>query len=164
MIGERIKELRDNEAQGKFADRLGVSRNTVMRYENGDRQPDAIFITTLCKAYNVNANWLLTGEGQKHQGTESLAYPVTTLTLGEHVDLLAKIHNSGNTVLIKAIDANLHAFTEAIDNKALAQRAIDMMDEMNKRVLTLESKLAHLEKENEELKKKPPDSKQQAMG
>jgi transcriptional regulator with XRE-family HTH domain len=164
MIGERIKQIRGKEPQEEFAKRFGVSRSTILRYESDERKPDTDFIAALCKAYNVNANWLLTGEEQKIQGAESLAYPATTFTLGEHVDLLAKIHNSGNTVLIKAIDANLHAFTEAIDNKALAQRAIDMMDEMNKRVLTLENKLAHLEKENEELKRKPPDSKQQAMG
>ena len=127
-----------------------------MRYETGERKPDSDFIADICKAYNVNSDWLLSGEGPKHKGDRAAAYPEATLTLGENVELLAKIHNSGNTVLIKAITANLHAFSEAIDNKALALKAIDMMEGMNKRMLDMEKKLTRLEEENKQLKTGPP--------
>ena len=90
--------------------------------------------------------------------------PSDNLGLGESVELLAKIYNSGNKVLIRAIAANLNAFGEAIDNKALAQKAIDMMDGMNRRILAMENDLAKLKEENEALRKDPPGHKQQAEG
>lgn len=42
--------------------RFGISRNTVMRYESGDRKPDSDFIAALCQEYNVSADWLLDKE------------------------------------------------------------------------------------------------------
>ena len=68
MIGERIKQLRGKERQELFAERFGVSRSTILRYESGYRDPDASFIIALCREYNVSANWLLFGEGYKNVG------------------------------------------------------------------------------------------------
>jgi len=175
MIGERIRELRGKETQVQWEVRFGVTRDTIRRYERGTNPPDADFIAILCEAYNINANWLITGKGTKDLNSQQIApekqdggatpMPSDKLGLGESVELLAKIYNSGNKVLIRAIAANLHAFSEAVDNKALAQRAIDMMDEMNKRVLALEKDLAILKEENEELKKREPENDQhQATG
>jgi len=70
------------------------------------------------------------------------AMPYDNIGLGESVELLAKIYNSGNTVLIRAIAANLHAFSEAIDNKILALNTVNMMKEMDKRMTVMEKKLA----------------------
>jgi len=175
MIGERIRELRGKETQVQWEVRFGVTRDTIRRYERGTNPPDADFIAILCEAYNINAHWLITGKGTKDLNSQQIApekqdggatpMPSDKLGLGESVELLAKIYNSGNKVLIRAIAANLHAFSEAVDNKALAQRAIDMMDEMNKRVLALEKDLAILKEENEELKKREPENDQhQATG
>lgn len=75
--------------------------------------------------------------------------PDDDIGLGESVELLAKIYNSGNQVLVRAIAANLHAFSEAVDNKALAMKTVGMMEEMNKRMLSLEEKLAKMESEGD---------------
>jgi len=168
MVGDRINELRGNETQGSFCERFGISKSSIARYENGTNQPDAKFLVALCDAYNVHANWLLTGEGPKYRDTSSPVATNTTIAhmpsdnlgLGESVELLAKIYNSGNTVLIRAIAANLNAFSEAIDNKDIAQKAINMMDEMNKRMLAMESSIATLQNENKELKKDQPRNNQ----
>ena len=176
MIGERIRQLRGKVPQADFGVKFGLSRNTVMRYESGARDPDAGLILALCQEYNINAHWLITGEGPKclneqvgppAAGSEPAnvsLLPSDNLGLGESVELLAKIYNSGNKVLIRAIAANLNAFGEAIDNKALAQKAIDMMDGMNRRILAMENDLAKLKEENEALRKDPPGHKQQAEG
>ena len=172
MIEKKIRQLRGKEPQAEFGARFGISRNTVMRYESGERKPDSDFVAALCREYKVEANWLLL-EDQETSGSDSPSknnmtapsMPSDKLGLGESVELLAKIYNSGNTVLIRAIAANLHAFSEAVDNKALAQKAIDMMDEMNKRMLAMEKGLAMLKEENEELKKRAPaKDQQQATG
>jgi len=172
MIGERIKELRGGESQGKFADRFGVSRNTVMRYENGDRHPDDIFISDLCKAYNVSADWLVLGKeadkttaiSVEEDKLEYAAGDEIAMGLAESVELLAKIYNSGEKVLIRAISANLHAFGEAVTNKRLAQKALDSVASMNERLEILEKEMKKLKEENEQLRKEPPGQKQQANG
>jgi hypothetical protein len=46
----------------------------------------------------------------------------------------------------------------------MAQKAINMMDEMNKRMLALENDLAKLKEENETLRKDPPGYQDQAEG
>ena len=73
--------------------------------------------------------------------------------MAEGMSLLAKIYSSGDNVFIRAINANLAAFGEAVDNKAVAQNAIRMMEEMNNKLLGMENRLRKLEHENAELKR-----------
>lgn len=42
-----------------FAHRVGISRQTMGFYLNGDRIPDSLTIAQICKNCNVSANWLL---------------------------------------------------------------------------------------------------------
>ena len=68
-LGSRIKDLRGPDAREKFAQRLGVSRNTIANYESGHRMPDAPFLNRLLELYpEVNPTWLLTGEGTRSKG------------------------------------------------------------------------------------------------
>ncbi len=55
--------VRGSLSQGEFAKRLGTHRNTLARYERGERNPDAKFLADLCREFGVNARWLLTGQG-----------------------------------------------------------------------------------------------------
>jgi len=64
-IGERIKEIRGSELQGDFASKLGLSKNTISRWERGVRIPDANNLAKILNTYPwVNPAWLLTGEGE----------------------------------------------------------------------------------------------------
>ncbi len=67
ILGERITQLRGELSQKAFADKLNVSRNTLSRYENGDRTPDAEFLQKLIEEFRVDANWLLLGAGEPPQ-------------------------------------------------------------------------------------------------
>lgn len=60
-IGARIKSLRGDETQKAFADRLGVGRTSVVRYEAGERTPDAEFMAKANAVLGVDLIWLLTG-------------------------------------------------------------------------------------------------------
>lgn len=62
---ERIKELRKHLGmnQTEFGDRIGVKQGTVAGYENGLRTPLDTVISSICREFNVNENWLRTGEG-----------------------------------------------------------------------------------------------------
>ncbi len=65
-IGNRIKRVRRalDLTQTEFASRLGLTQNTVTRYETGDRNPSAAVLSLIIKAYDVNEEWLRTGNGE----------------------------------------------------------------------------------------------------
>jgi transcriptional regulator with XRE-family HTH domain len=62
-IGERIQSVRGDVTQKDFAARLGIGRTSVVRYESGQRKPDALFVARLYAVFGINPVWLLTGEG-----------------------------------------------------------------------------------------------------
>lgn len=60
-IGARIRQIRGGQTQQAFADRLGMGRTTIVRYEAGERSPDAEFIASAATVFGVDPLWLLTG-------------------------------------------------------------------------------------------------------
>lgn len=64
-LNERLKKLRKalDLTQQEFADRIGVKRNSFANYETGRNTPIDAIIISICKEFNVNENWLRTGEG-----------------------------------------------------------------------------------------------------
>lgn len=64
MIGERIKELRKalNLTQEKFAERIGLKRNSVAQIELGRETSDQT-VFAICREFRVNETWLRTGDG-----------------------------------------------------------------------------------------------------
>ena len=64
-MNERIKEIRlyFGLTQVEFGRRIGVKQSAVTGYENGNRQPLDTVITSICREFGVNEEWLRTGEG-----------------------------------------------------------------------------------------------------
>ena len=65
MMNERIRELREflGKSQEDFAQSLELSRNYISLVENGQRNMSSHTIKVLWTLYDVNENWLRTGEG-----------------------------------------------------------------------------------------------------
>ena len=65
-MNERIKQLRKvlDLTQQEFADRIGMKRNSIANYEIGRNTPIDAVIVSICREFNVNENWLRTGEGE----------------------------------------------------------------------------------------------------
>ena len=66
-MNERLKELRKAlgfKNQQEFADALNIKRGTIANYEIGRNEPIDAVITLICSKFNVNENWLRTGEGE----------------------------------------------------------------------------------------------------
>ena len=63
---ERLKQLRKtlDLTQQKFADRLGVKRNTVGQWECGINAITDQVVFSICREFDVNEEWLRTGEGE----------------------------------------------------------------------------------------------------
>lgn len=64
--GERIKEIRSSLSftLEKFGEKLGVGKTAISKIENGDRSLTDQMLKSVCREYNVNENWLRTGEGE----------------------------------------------------------------------------------------------------
>ena len=64
-MSERIKKGRKvlDLTQQKFADKLGVKRNTVGPWECGINRLTDQVIFSICREFDVNETWLRTGEG-----------------------------------------------------------------------------------------------------
>lgn len=64
-MNERIKELR--KALGltleKFGNKLGVGKTAVHKLEKGENNVTEQMIKSICREFDVNENWLRTGEG-----------------------------------------------------------------------------------------------------
>jgi len=63
----RLTELRknlDNMKQGEFAKRISTTQGHVSDIENGRKDLSERTIKLICSEFNVNENWLRTGEGE----------------------------------------------------------------------------------------------------
>ena len=85
---ERIKELRKSLGitQQEFADKLGLKRNTIATYEIGKAVPSDRVVCDLFNKYNVNEEWLRTGEGEMFVAlnrTQQIAQLTADLFKGE---------------------------------------------------------------------------------
>lgn len=67
-INERIALIRSeaNISMEKFGKRIGISRVGVSLIENGTNRPSKQTIDLICREFNINKEWLLTGEGDMH--------------------------------------------------------------------------------------------------
>ncbi len=65
-MNERIKELR--KALGltldKFGERIGVQKTAISKIERGANGVTKQMFKCICREFNVNENWLRTGEGE----------------------------------------------------------------------------------------------------
>ncbi|MDE7257585.1 MAG: helix-turn-helix domain-containing protein, partial [Clostridia bacterium] len=63
-FGERIYNLRKKSglSQEEFADKLGVSRQAVSKWETGQSVPDSEKAAAMAKFFGVSLDWLINGE------------------------------------------------------------------------------------------------------
>lgn len=117
---DRIKQIRKalNLTQVEFGNRLGVKGNTITNYETGLRTPSNSVILSICKEFNINEEWLRTGEGEMFtlQEDEEAAYVSELLEDTENplYDLIKAIMKTytqtgeKEKAIIKAFAKDLH--------------------------------------------------------
>lgn len=78
-LGERLTELRkkQNLSQEDIAEKIGVSRQTVSKWELDQSLPDFDKILPLCKLYNITSDELLTGR-KTDQNSDNMNYNLMT--------------------------------------------------------------------------------------
>ena len=112
---DRIKKIRKelDLTQQKFADRIGVKRNTVGQWECGINPLTDQTISSICREFNVNENWLRTGKGEmfiKQTRDEQIASFIGSIQSGEDdsfkkrfISMLSSLDESEWEVLEKMV-------------------------------------------------------------
>ena len=83
-MNERIKELRKTLGLSgeKFGENIGLNRAAISKIENGAVGVSESNIKLICLTYNVNEDWLRTGQG-----------PMFNETKNEFLSELKRLHN-----------------------------------------------------------------------
>lgn len=99
-MNSRIKLIRDNAdlTQDAFGKRIGSARNTIANYENGNRTPSNAVVTSICKEFGINEEWLRTGEGEMYLPIERES-EIANLT----IKLLSEESDSFKNRLVSAL-------------------------------------------------------------
>ena len=96
----RIIEVRKDKKlnQEEFANKLNLSRNFINQIESGKKNPSDRTIIDICKKFNVNEEWLRTGEGEMYLPIERES-EIAKLT----VQLLSEESDSFKNRLVSAL-------------------------------------------------------------
>ena len=179
-LGARIAEARGEKSQVAFSSELGINKNTLLRYEKGRGIPDLFTVRKICDLSGVNWDWMTSGVGPMRgkgggsaragmaEMAEKRARAQETIiedsfdALGvvEGMALLTEIYSSGDTIYIRAINANLQAFSDAVKSKAKATQMEATVENMRAELADMHEQLGkmgdHLiaiAEQNDELKR-----------
>ena len=124
-MNNRIKFLRKslNLTQQEFADKLNIKRGAVSNYEIGRNQPIDAVISLICREFNVNENWLRSGEGEMFLPVED-----------EVGEVVSKLVDKSNPFYDMIIDI-MHTFNNLDDKgqEIICNFTSDLVDRMAKR-------------------------------
>ena len=72
-MNERLKELRTHLGltQSAFAERLGVTKATISRLEQKEREITNQMYRAICREFRVNEEWFRSGKGEMFHQIES---------------------------------------------------------------------------------------------
>lgn len=90
LIGQRVRLARRDKGlnQDELSARLGIHRNSLVRYERGERGIDVVLLVRVAEELGVSLHWLVTGEGEIHASAEvpdSEKLPVRWIPVLGHV-------------------------------------------------------------------------------
>lgn len=103
LFTERFKELQGDRLHTEFADFLGISRQTVGFYHNGDRLPDALTLVKIARKCGVSADWLLGLSDKKEHDVSISEYTGLTESSIEAIRKLDKEALTGLNVFLSAM-------------------------------------------------------------
>ena len=108
-LGDRIRAVRGKASQEAFAKKVGVHKNTLNRYEKGERVPDAQFLAGMCRRFpDINPAWLLMGWEPRY-----------TLAVAEGQEPYVAPFAGGNSVVIGGDPVVLNDGTEVVSDQIL---------------------------------------------
>ena len=116
MMNTRIYKVRKASAlnQSEFAKKLSLTKNYISLIENGNRMPSERTIIDICDKFEINKDWLLTGEGEMQTPVSrdaAIASFMGDVMRGEDADFRRRL-----VAVLSKLDANEW---ELLENMAL---------------------------------------------
>ena len=95
---ERIKELKGNDSQEVFAQKIHTTQSNVSKMLKGITPPSAATLTELAKSYHVSVDWLLGLSDQKETAPQIQSHKLTaeTLTYADAMAVLEILYQKGS--------------------------------------------------------------------
>ena len=163
---DRLALIIGEKSVSSFGKECGLNEGSLRAYLKGSF-PRLNNLVSIVNAANVNLEWLATGEGPIYKGEADkreegkVAAPAPwqpapprvdnsqpapeatfdTLDVVEGMTMLTRIYGSGDTTYIRAINANLMAFSDAITAKTTNQTMQGQLNKLEDRLATLEQSL-----------------------
>ena len=122
-MNERIRELRKalDLTMERFGEVIGVSKSSISNIENGNRSLTERMFKDICREFDVNEEWLRTGEGKMFKELSRSEKIAVFLT-----DVLKDEDDSFRKQFIEAfseLDLNDWKVLERICNNIIEKRA-----------------------------------------
>lgn len=120
---QRLRELRKtlNLNQTEFGNRIGVKQSTITGYETGKRIPLDSVIFSICREFNVNEDWLRSGEGDMFLPQEDEVSEIVSHLLDESnpfYDMILDIMHTFNNLDDKGQEIICNFTSDLVDRMA----------------------------------------------
>ena len=118
-LADRLKALRGAQNQAEFAASIGMSTQSISRYENGKSSPDLETIQVICAKFGINPQWFVFGTGPMRSGEE--VEPQRTKEYQERIAALEaeKAHLKAR---LAQKEATINALTFAVNSASDAEK------------------------------------------
>lgn len=95
---ERMKELKGNDSQEVFAQRIHTTQSNISKMFKGMAPPSAATLTELAKAYHVSVDWLLglSDEKESEKKVQSHNLTAETVTYADAMAVLEVLYQKGS--------------------------------------------------------------------
>lgn len=149
-IGNRLKILRGNVTQANFAAKHHKTTRTYQYYESGERKPDLSFVKEIAKEYGKSIDWIMCINDHESRNESyndqkiCRDYNIIPNIYGSDTFIQAmadikEIFDSGDSILIPAIQANLNAFKHVLHRERQFRQILDENNELRSRISKLEA-------------------------
>ena len=123
LMKQRLRELRKtlNLNQTEFGNRIGVKQSTITGYETGKRIPLDSVIFSICREFNVNEDWLRSGEGDMFLPQEDEVSEIVSHLLDESnpfYDMILDIMHTFNNLDDKGQEIICNFTSDLVDRMA----------------------------------------------
>ena len=141
--GERVKEVRKfrKMSMEQFGERLGVQKSAISKIEKGDRGLTEQMLKAICREFNVNEEWLRTGDGDMPQKLSEEEEKLRTAQ--ENMEACTLEVENGKNEIIEILNSRANV-------KGKAQRFDAMMEQAEIRKAEISQRILRLKSEEEE--------------
>lgn len=130
-VGDRINYIiaKQNLTSTAFSRLIGISTGNLNGLVNDDNKPSSKFLTRILELFNININWLLTGNGSKYikpDGQERDEDP----EIADLLERAKRVLTSGNPVAFDALERNIRYFDHVVATEKRLRETEDRMKKL----------------------------------